>query len=285
MSRKQMWMGTRGYEMWVAAPSINMQRGRVGFASETPLLNGGLSTERSMASHGEWAFSWSALRAEDFSKIEAIASGLYDTEDNRGLIHFVDPMAAYTNVLSQDFATPGMADVIPLVKGQEPVVTFEAMSPHGYPARSATYTIPSTLAARRVLYVPIPPGHRLVIGAHGSGAGAVRVTPYSGASAGSPTSLPWLGRDAQLTSHSFGGGAVTGVEITLTGTTGAAATINALIGQILPGVPAAIQSGRFMPGRGAGGCVFTAPPAETALSAALDLSAFTARVAEVEPWL
>lgn len=286
MTRKQMWMGTRGYEMWVPAPAASMPRGRVGFTSEMQLLRGGISVERSMASHGEWALTWPNLRAEDLAKIEAMASGLYDTEDNGGLIYFVDPMAAYTNVLPPDWATPGLADAMPLIQGQEPTIAYEAPSTFGYPARSAVYDV--TTAAKRILYVPIPPGHRLVIGAHGStpGSGNIRVTPFKGAVAQGATTLPWLGRDSsQLTSHSFGGTDITGVEIRVSGVAADVVTLNALVARILPGVPAAIQTGPFMPGRGAGGCAFAAHPAETALSAALDLSTFTARLVEVEPWL
>lgn len=287
MARKRMWMGTRGYETWVPAPAINLDRSRIGHTSELALVNGGIALQRSKASHGEWKMHWQNLSTEDAAMLEGLAAGLFDTPENQGLIHFIDPMAAFSNVLPPHWATPGLDDSVPIMLTQPRTIVTEPASDYRYPARSAKFSVSNSTSSRKH-YVPIPPGHRLVIGAHGSGTnvGSIRVTPFIGATAQPYTNLPWMGRNsAQLTNRSFGGGGITGVEISLVANAGGSAVINAIIARILPGVPSAVQTGNFVPGRGASGCAFVTAPTESALSAGLDLTTLSARLVEVEPWL
>lgn len=284
MIRKQMWMGTRGFEQWVPAPAINMDRGRGGYAVEQVLLTGGIDVYRAKATYGAWNLAWPNQAVESLAPIEAMAAGLYDTPTNKGLVRFIDPMAAYSNVLPPDWAAPGMADSMPLLAGQAPTISYEAVSTYGHPARTANYA--ATASTSRKLYIPIPPGHSFLIGVRGSAAstGRVRVAPVTGATVGTPVALTWLSRNTQvLTNYRVSGATVTGVEVSISGA--GTIALNSMLARIAVGTNAPHQTGRYLPGRGASGCAFASTPAEVAISAALNHTGFQARLVEVEPWL
>lgn len=217
MARKQMWMGTRGYEMWVPCPAINMGQSQVGFMSQNTYLDGGAGIRASTASHAEYDMSWNLKSRDEIRPILDMASGVYDSQDGVNLIYFVSPMAARKNLAPGHIGTPSQAgdDGMPIFQDLDPVLVPTPNSGLGYPARSAQYT-----ATRRSLatYFPIPPGYVLWVGVHGdNGIGAVfpRVVPFTGVSPGTPLTPAMLstGTSTRVNASVSSAAGYTGAEL------------------------------------------------------------------------
>lgn len=295
----QMWMGTRGREMWVPAPATGAEFTPVGFAARANYLNGGVGVNRSVATHMEYNMVWNVSSRAKLRPIGDMHSGIH----GQGLIYFVDPMAADQNVLPQMWAFPAQAcyDAIPLAGDVRPANVQTPANTLGYPAESARYRIVSGTETRSI-YLPIPPGFVAWVGVHGvSNGGEVVVTAN-----GADVRLPMMSvTDPDRFSNMFTG---TGIDLRLVrdiSTTAAAypsttsypatstyasdgisdyMTISGMMVQILPaGVTP--ERGGFISGQGNSGCKFDGPPLVTAYSAALDQIGASAKLVEAGSWL
>ena len=136
------------------------------------------------------------------------------------------------------------------------------------------------------LWLPIPPGKTLWIGAHGApNDGAyVRVTPFTGpGTSGTPVDLvnePVTSNTRVTDSFSSASGYV-GVEVSLEGY--GSLNLVGVIAQILDnGI--APQPGGFIGGMGHSGCTFRGKPTKLAYSSAMDFIGSSATLVETEGW-
>lgn len=308
MSDKNIWLGPRGHEMWVPAPSVNPDFSSVGWNSKTQYLNGGAGVRSSYASHKEYVLSFNPTSRDRLRPITDMAAGMYGS----GLIYWTDPVAADKNVLPEHWAFPGQAglDGPVLIGDVRPNLTVETVANAlGYPALSAVYTLGATSQS---IYLPIPPDCTAWFGAHGStdGWGGVRVRPVlSNGSYGTAVFPEFLSvSDPTLVNVSFAGSGFSGIEIDLIASTistgpfpaldaypsifaipGAATpatkiVLSGLIAQMLP-TGATPPTGRFISGQGNSGCKFEGHPTLTPYSAPMDLVGMTAKLTEVGGWL
>ena len=214
--------------------------------------------------------------------INDFAEGLYGND----LIYFIDPFAMDKNILPQYWAAPmlGASDA-PLLAGESsPSLIASNATANGYPASSAVYNLLAD-SVRPSLMIPIPPGHSLWLGAHGTniGGGRVTATPYISGSAGSAQNLTILTTSTmQRVNTSFNGDTYDWVSLELGGTGGIVLT--GVIGQILPNgvVP---QEGGFISGQGHSGCAFATLPQLSQYSVALDKVSLSINLVETGAWL
>lgn len=265
---QQFWFGTRGHERWVKAPATSADFSRKGYATQLNFVNGGASVRRSAATHAEYNMSWPVLGRLELRPVLDFASRVYDNDPlakylvAENLVYFIDPMEMDLNLAPINWGNPVLAciDAPSLFKDARPAAMATAPNSADYPTFSAKYTFTAATVPRS-FYIPIPPGHTLYAGFHGSATGTagVQVTPVGGAS----SKLSALGLGQTRVSDSFTG--VKGVDIQLVGSIGNTLTLTALILQVIRNdrVP---EAGGYISGRGHSGCAFAAEPNVIALS-------------------
>jgi hypothetical protein len=281
--RHRMWMGTRGYEMWVPTPKISPSYSRSSFSSSTPLVDGGVSIQQSKGAHEEYVFEWNIGSWDDIMPIRDIANGIYDSHDGINLVYFNDPTAMARNLLPAHWAAPSLGgeDAPSLIVGKRPQTLVQPISEFGLPARSASW---GAGGSPRTLYVPIPPGHTAHFGWVGQGNGQVIFREATATGPGNAQAPNGLGgadgvqTNAQISRY----GTVIGVEIVLAGS--GPVGIRAMTLRMLPTgqVPA---QGRWRAGQGHSGVQFAEKAGLTPLSVPLDKIGATATLIETGDWL
>lgn len=270
-TRRQMWMGARGYEQWVPAPKTSADFSSIGVLQQDQYLNGGSGIRGSKDSHKEYNMAWSSARREELAPVLATASGIYDDEQSPDLVYFVDPTVYDWNVLPAMLAAPYKtgADGVPLTFDADGYPFYPDIDPgsanaFGYPARAATYRLTPGMSDRRT-YIPIPPGKTFWIGVHGQNGGAgISVTPFNGAAA-YPTVYPTpldVTTDQRVNTSWSAADGITGVEIGIGLTAGNSTgwtTVQGIIGQMLDDGAQPFPGG-FIPGEGNSGCEFASTP-------------------------
>ncbi|ALJ19577.1 hypothetical protein [Microbacterium sp. No. 7] len=175
---KQMWFGTEERMRWIPAPQTGATMSPQAWSQGGTLLGGGGWQQNSFNSHRHFDFSWSkASLVDDAQIMQAYFNGLY----GRGLIWFIDPLAYQRNILPPHWAAPGLAldyEAPPLIRTTGVVPTgFSVSDPanRGWPVTGATYNLTSSPIGYPgpwdSLFVPIPPGYTLMLGAHYSATG------------------------------------------------------------------------------------------------------------------
>lgn len=280
--RHAMWMGTRGFEMFVPTPKISPGYNRVGYNAATPMLSGGVTMRSSKGAHQEYTFEWNNGSWDDVQPIRDMADGLYDTVDGVNLIRFTDPVAAARNILPPHWATPalGSEDAPSLDRGRRPSAALQPVSAFRLPARAAVF---AAVSSARSLYVPIPPGHRAHFGWIGSGSGVL----FSAATAtgrGAVQAPAALGDGGTYTNASIDRDSATiGVEVSIAAN--ATPTIRAMTLQILPTGRTPRVNVPWASGQGNSGCQFGDRVGLVPLSVPLDLEAASTTLIETGDWL
>jgi hypothetical protein len=168
-----------------------------------------------------------------------------------------------------------------LLKDARPEAVATAANAAAYPSFSAEYTF-TAASVPRSFYLPIPPGHTLHAGFHGSATGAagVQVTPVGGP----PVLLTPLGLGQTRVANTFTG--ATGVDVQITGAIGNQLVLTALILQIIRSDRVA-GGGPYISGRGHAGCAFAEEPTVIALSSVNERAevSVSAKLVEVGSWL
>jgi hypothetical protein len=277
-----MWFGTMGNMAWVPCPSVESSFLRKKWSSSTEYLNGGAFVRNSVTDHRTYRLVWGIDTRENIRKVTDFASGIYGND----LIYFCDPFAMDTNVLPASWAFPALgAQDGPILDGTytRPTLTPTSANGNGYPTQSAAYTISGTPTSK--LWIPIPPGYTLHVGAHGSASGGlVRMTPTTGVGVeGTTVSLTLLSESTTTrTNYSLSSAVANGAYIRLGGT--GSLILSGIIAQLLPTGDAATLGG-YISGQGHSGCRFDGSPEEDFYSAALDQVALSANLIEVGAWL
>lgn len=263
----QVYFGNATKQLWIKAPASGMNASQQGWSVETPLLNGSTSIRRSKAAHRRFSPSWlgsanSTDLSESLTTIKDFADGLYGD----GPFYWVDPYAAKTNVLPENWAAPMLteSDWKNIASGITPTFTAATVA-NNYPIKYATYSTSNSYESTQKLTLIIPTGYKLAFGWHGPSTGSttgVRVVPYKRAdgladTALNPTKITAGG--AIRTNTTISGTTYSRVEIFIATATASTLNITAMIAQIIP-TAEAVVSGGFISGRGTTGIEFSSRP-------------------------
>lgn len=229
LMKNAVWFGTENDMRWVPAPAANYTKSRVRWRAVDQLLHGGANVRQSLVSHKTLSLSWPVQSQESLSPIVQFLEG-------NGPYFYLDPLEAQSNVVPPYWAEPWLSvEHGPIfMAGAQPWVTVEA-SANNYPVRvyhSATITVTTDTN----LKIPVPDGHTLYLGVHGTGTSNVRVGTTEA------SLLPVS--STQRTNLTVSGPTLARVRFT-PGTL----AISGIIAQVLPNgrVP---LSGGFLPGLG-----------------------------------
>lgn len=269
----KMWFGTREYAQWIETPLSGADVSSVGWSAGGVLLNGGGWQKNSDATHKTYNFSWRKSSTRQQAQLmQSFRDGTYGT----GPLYFLDPLTYTTNILPKTWADPSLAARNPglnLIPGITPTASRDtALSnePYdfriqSYPINWATYTIPSGSArSGRKLFVPIPEGYSLHLGAvyqaTGTAAIKVRRVKWDGTYGTTFTleSIPaWMNA---VTNTDLIGNGDAGVEIWVEklGNSSASIAIKGMTARVQPQflAPDAIKLGPWVGGQGHSGVRF-----------------------------
>ena len=293
MSRRSMYFGTRDRMAWVACPAVERDSGAVGWSESGTYLNGGAFVARSKGSHRVHEMAWNMISRKEAGKIESFASGVYGD----GPYYWIDPMAADHNVLPTNWAYPAqeLDTGISLSSVTTSGSVVSRATPAGaidtLPTQGVTYTFPASTSVGRRLFVPIPPEHRLWVGAWGellSGTSGVYGAPINRSTGAigsrsritlaAPGSTSWQGTV-------WNGNTYSGVLLDV-GNSGSISqlALYGMIAQVLPNGRTPLATG-WLDGLGTSGAEFEEFPERTDYSSVMDKVGLTATLVEVGTWL
>lgn len=164
-----MYFGTEEYMMWVPTPLSGAPVSPEGWNASGTLLGGGGYAFHSWDSHKTYQFDWSGASTRQAAQVmHSFRDGSFGT----GLIYFHDPLTYETNVLPKRWADPSLGVREPsasLVYDTKPTqVVTSGWEQHTLPRYGASYnvsTLPTAIADATSLFLPIPPGYMLALGA------------------------------------------------------------------------------------------------------------------------
>lgn len=181
--RRKLWFGTIDKMEFLPTPNRGADVSPTGWNAGGELLSGGAYQMGSFNSAKNYQFEWPASSSRQAAQLmKSYADGTY----GRGLIYFVDPLTYTTNVLPALWADPSMAissESNTLVPGVTPSgIPTSANSDLRLPVRSAFYDLTATgisgpdyLDDSNSVFVPIPEGYSLGLGAIYSATGSAGV--------------------------------------------------------------------------------------------------------------
>lgn len=270
------YFGTESHMQWIAAPAINVDRGRGRWQAGGTFLNGGAFEKHSVYGHRQYNMSWNLLPVQEAQQITDYADGVFGS----GLLYLLDPFAADKNALPLSWSVPALAcdDAPPMIRGKRPERGVNGANEKRLPANSAFYKLGAGDSFDSI-FIPVPPGYHFHFGVVGYATGTARVelAPASGTVV-TPELLPTTG--TQLT-NTVMSGTNGGVRVRLAGT--GTIVLGAMLARVLPTNVGDIR-GEFVSGQGSGGLRFSNPPTVTGYSAVMDLQAVSATLREVGPW-
>lgn len=262
----KMWFGTKDKMVWIETPDSGADVSPQGSSADQVLLDGGGFVRNSWDSHKRYQFGWPDSSSRELASImHGYANGTY----GRGLIYFQDPMYYDTNVLARRIADPSMAigyEAPSWLASIVPTTTPTGTNANNLPIATAVYTIPANYVHDPAdsVWVPIPEGHQLLLGAFyttsGNATSAIVVDDGT-----TKTALAKLAvTSTTVISHAFSG--VAGVNIypgfTGSNTTTGTISVTAVTARIQPigDVDPEIMNGPWRSGEGHSGCRFVGKP-------------------------
>lgn len=283
--QNKMYFGNRNYMQWVPAPDINYDSSKRGFASTAGYLNGGQFVRRSATAAKGYVLTWTLKNRDQIRAINDYADGVYGL----GPVYFLDPFAMDKNLLPQYFAVPALGtEDAPLMVGEyeedRPTTVVTGPNTNGYPYLTAVFSLDGS-EKKTPVFIPIPSGYSLWVGAHGSqsGTAGVTVTPTTGPTgvAGSVSPAMLSVQTTTRVNTQINGNTYSGALIGIGGT----GTLNlaGVIAQVLPNGTAP-QTGGFISGQGHSGCSFTEEPTLTNYSVGINKVGIAANLVETEGW-
>ena len=171
-----------------ATPLQGAESSPSAWGADGTLLNGGGYGLHSWGSHKRYTYEWpQSSSPETAQMMKSYRDGTY----GRGLLYFLEPGIYRTNILPAHWADPSMAidnEAPSLVYGVDPTpVATSGGANLGLPITSAQYDL-SSVTPQSIptpdssVFIPIPTGHTLFLGAFYSstGTGGVFATPVNG---------------------------------------------------------------------------------------------------------
>lgn len=230
---KQIFFGhPTGHMQWVPAPLAGAEAQNINYVESIEYENGGADVYRSRPYRKQYDFEFSApiKGSEGLNVFNKFASGYY----GGGTCIFADPYAFETNMLSAQWASPGLIEQgWKNIYSIEPTFTDTAANVYDQPPRSAIFNVttpantPGTGANERFI-IPVPPGYVLHLGVSGSATGTAVVQARSILSGGAydaPVSLTLLSPTASTRMNYSASGGIQGVEVYITRTSAVASTL------------------------------------------------------------
>lgn len=232
--RKCFWFGTEQHSEWFATPLQGADSSPAGWDAGGTLLNGGGWGFHSWGSHKTYTYEWPQSSSPQVAqKMKSYRDGTY----GRGLLYFLEPATFVTNILPAQWADLSMAidsgapTLIPDV--QPTAVTTSGAEVNGLPVTSAFYNVTSppqtTADPSTSVFVPIPEGYTLYLGAFYSATGSAGIfaTPVNmnGTLGASSALTPLPSNASKVLMDSFAG--VRGVRLWGGRTTNEASSLTA----------------------------------------------------------
>lgn len=301
MANDGFWFGTENRMGWIPAPMAGAGSTPSGWGTTGSLLTGGGFAAHSWDTHKEYSFEWNAASSP---RVAQLMKSYRDGTYGRGLLYFLDPSTYETNILPARWADPSMAlgsESPSLLYG----VTATSQITSGgdanmLPVNSARYNVTTaaatTPAADDSLFVPIPEGYTLYLGAFYTftGTAGIWATPVNAnGTNGTAVKLNALGNGSTVMYGNTFGGTIKGVRLWLGRSSTAASTlvIAAMSARLVktsataPVVEAATR-GPWLGGQGHSGCRFMQPPTYITNSAVSGgRIGFAATFIEVGSWV
>lgn len=276
--RKCFWFGTEERAGWFATPLQGADSSPSAWGVDGTLLNGGGYSFNSFGSHKRYVYEWpQSSSPETAQMMKSYRDGTY----GRGLLYFLEPGIYRTNILPAHWADPSMSlnnEAPSLVYGNDPVaVPTSGGSSLLLPVASAQYdlstTTPQTIPTPdSSVFLPIPEGHTLFLGAFysSSGTGGIYVTPVNtNGTLGDAVKLTEKDNsDTDVVVDEFSGD-VSGVRVWVgrTDSSSSSVTIAAMCGRLMetsdtlvPAKVAKMVAGPWIGGQGHSGCRFLGTP-------------------------
>lgn len=242
------------------------------------LLNGGGYGFNSFGSHKRYSYEWPQSSSPETAQLmKSYRDGTY----GRGLLYFLEPGIYRTNILPASWADPSMGlsnEAATLVYGVDPSMTpTSGGAALNLPIASTVYNLssvpPQTAPTPDAsVFLPIPPGHTLLMGAFYSstGTGGVFVSPVNdNGTIGDRVKLTEKpNTDTAVVTDQFSG-AIRGVRVWLgrTDSSPSTVTIAAMTARLIetsqvsnPAKLAMISAGPWIGGQGHSGCRFLGTP-------------------------
>lgn len=270
--RNNFWFGTEERMAFLPTPLRGAVMSPESTGVSGTLINGTGFARNARSSHKTYVFEWqdsSAIRAA------ALMKSYYDGTYGRGLIYFLDPLIYDKNVAPARWADPSIAcdDEGPsLVYGVRPErVLTSGWETNDLPVYSAYYNLADVASGYRggrdTLFIPIPTGFTLYVGAFHSttGDGVIEAYPVDNHGVvGSPTVLTEVASDAtDIVPDTFTGGRGVRIQVGKSDSGAGAVTFTGFVARLYPtGLipPASFSAGPWMGGLGHAGVRFTGPP-------------------------
>lgn len=275
--RNGLWFGTEERMGWFQTPLAGADVSPSGLSVDGTLINGGGYVYSSVGSHKRYTYEWSGSSAREVAqKMKSYADGSY----GRGLIYFIDPLTYDTNVLPARLADPSMAlgyEGGTLVYGIDPTeVPATSATPMELPVTAANYNLASAHVGfdkdKGAVFVPIPEGYTLLLGAFytNTGSGGVYVTKQLSSKVTTTTQklTPLATSSTVATNTAISGVAGVWVWVGKSSAGDASVTLNGIIGRLIPSekntpgdpVLAQLETGHWVGGQGHSGCKFLGKP-------------------------
>lgn len=202
--RNGLWFGTEEKMGWFQTPLAGADTSPQGYGTDGTLVNGGGYVFNSVGSHKRYLYEWAGTSVREVAqKMKSYADGSY----GRGLIYFVDPLTYNTNVLPARVADPSMTAAYEggsLVYGVEPTLTPAVSGDMDLPVTTTNFDLTDAPAGfdkqRGAVFIPIPSGYRLLVGAVYSSTGS------GGIFASTQNTAKTITGTSTLTKLSSGGG-------------------------------------------------------------------------------
>lgn len=270
--RNNLWFGTEDRMGWFPTPNRGANTSPTGWGDGGTLLTGGGYQLGSFGSHKQYVFEWPRSSSRRVAQLmKSYADGTY----GRGLIYFVDPLIYKTNLFPAMWADPSMGlgyEGTSLVYGLDPTsLPTSGWATNDLPVRSAYYDLSSTTSGWRgkedAVFIPIPEGHTLHLGAiyssTGTGGALYRTQASNGGLGAIQTLTPMATSTTNLVSASETSSNA-GVWVWIGRTSSAASTITltALTARLTKDSrpDPSIGDGPWVGGQGHSGCRFEGKP-------------------------
>lgn len=277
-TRRCFWFGTEERASFFATPLKGADSSPSAWGVEGTLLNGGGYGFNSFGSHKRYTYEWpQSSSPETAQMMKSYRDGTY----GRGLLYFLEPGIYKTNILPAAWADPSMAinnEAPSLVYNVDPIAVPTSGGDNlGLPVTSAQYDLSNTAAQTTPspdtsVFLPVPTGHTLLLGAFYSatGTGGVYATPVNNnGTLGANVKLTEKDNsDTDVVTDQFSGD-IKGVRLWVgrTDATSSSVTIAAMCGRLIESVDssnpvklAKLVDGPWIGGQGHSGCRFLGTP-------------------------
>jgi len=295
----KLFFGTENRMVFFPTPLSGAASSPVGLESGGNLVNGGGYQNNSFGSHKQYIYEWSGASAREAAQLmKSYADGTY----GRGLIYFTSPLSYGVNVLPSFWADPSMGlgyEGASLVYGVDATsVPTPEWIVNELPILSAYYDLTGYASGWRgkeqAVFVPIPTGYILSVGAFYSNTGTAGVfyrTQSTSGGLGEATKIDPLDNDSSVVVDTdISGPDINGVWIYVgkSSTTASTITLSGMVARlrIATASQSTISSGPWVGGQGHSGCRFIGKPTYVENTGVNDGQVgFAASFREVGHWL